>query len=105
MLFGKCECILYKLCYKIATETLIREMYENAKPCLVSKMARLFVRNERPPKVLILKMKEIIIFVDIVMLKKILGMYFFIDICTRHRRVPNMLILIFVPTLSVSYWP
>ena len=77
-------------------------MYENAKLCIVMKMVRVFVKNERPPTVLFLEKKKIIIFVDTVKLKKMLGIVFSIDICTRHKIILKMLILTFEPILDTQ---
>ena len=61
-------------------------MYENAKPCIVMKMVLDFIKNEKPLTVMILEKLYIIIFVDLVMFKKMVAIVFFIDICTRYRK-------------------
>ena len=46
-----------RICYENLIETRIRDMYENAKLCIAMKMAQIYVKNERPPTVLILEKK------------------------------------------------
>ena len=70
------ECYKSRICYENVTETRICDMYENAKLCIVMKMVWGFVKNERPPTVLILEKKQRIIFVDTIMLKKMLEIFF-----------------------------
>ena len=61
------------------------------------KMARIFVKNERPSTVLILENNKL--FVDIVMLKKMVRKSFLLTFALVTGRVPRMLIIIFVPIL------
>ena len=79
------KCVL-KFCYKIAKETQIREMYQNAKPWFVSEMARFFVKKWMTSHSFDFRNEININICRYHHALKNLGIDFFIDICTRHRK-------------------
>ena len=68
------------------TEKGISEMFENANQHALLCKRYGFYKNALSPTVLSLKKKKIILFVDLVMLKKMFAIFCFIDIFTSHKK-------------------
>ena len=67
------------------------------KVCIVVNMVLVFIKNVKPQTVMILENEYIIIFVDLVMFKKMVVRFFLLTFALITGRVPKIFVLTFVP--------